>query len=124
MARQKTLVIPPVSTVRPSSVDNKSSRYVHGGDTTVLQNRLGWWERILFESSQDDQEFLVTGKYVGRPDLIAFDMWGKATYAWIVLQYNHIVDITEELVEGIVLVLPSQRRVVTSITTKSTGGKK
>jgi len=120
----KTLATPPTSTKRPSSVNNKNSRYVQGGETITKNTRLGWWEPYDFERRQDDQDFYVTGKYVGRPDLIAYDMWGQAQLAWLVLQYNNIVDITEELVEGVDLVLPSQRRVSTSILTKSTGGVK
>ena len=121
---QKTLAQPLTPTTRPSSVENKLSRYVHGGDTTVLKNKLGWWERITIEARQDDDEFLVTGQFVGRPDLIAFEQWGRANYAWLVLQYNNIVDITEELVEGALLTLPSQRRVNTGIMVRQTGGKK
>lgn len=120
----KTLATPPVRPTKSSSVNNKLSRYVHGGDTTVLNNRLSWWERLDFENRQDDNDFFVTGKYVGRPDLIAYDAWGKANLAWLVLQYNNIVDLTEELTEGTLLILPSQRRVVTGILIKQTGGKK
>lgn len=122
-SRQKTLATPPVNNVRPNSVDNKSGRYTQGGDTIVLEDRLGWWERTDIEERQDDDEFLVTSKYVGRPDLIAYDKWGKANLAWLVLQYNNIVDLTEELVEGTLLVLPSHRRVVTGILVRPTGGK-
>ena len=120
----KTLATPQTSNTRPSSVENNSSRYVHGGDTTVLENRLGWWERTDIEERQDDNDFLVTGQFVGRPDLIAFEQYGKANYAWLVLQYNNIVDLSEELVEGAILTLPSQRRVVTGIMVKQQGGKK
>ena len=122
-SKQKTLATPLVSTTRPSSVENKSGRYVQGGDTFVHEKRLGWWERLDIEERQDDEDFIVTGKYVGRPDLIAYDKWGKANLAWLVLQYNNIVDLTEELVEGALLVLPSQRRVVTGILVRQTGGK-
>jgi len=117
----KTLATPPVSNVKPSSINNRLSRYVHGGDTSVLQNRLAWWERTDFEAKQDDQDFLVTGKFVGRPDLIAYEAWEKANLAWLVLQYNNIVDLSEELVEGTLLTLPSQRRVVTGILVQQTG---
>ena len=120
----KTLATPISSTTRPSSVDNKNSRYVHGGVTTTYSKRLGWWDQTIIEKRQDDEDFYVSGKYVGRPDLIAYEQWGKASLAWLVLQYNNIVDPSEELVEGTLLALPPYTRVVTSILTKSTGGKK
>ena len=120
----KTLATPTTNTTRPSSVDNKNSRYVQGGDTTVYKSRLGWWERRDLEARQDDEEFLVTTEYVGRPDLIAYKMWGKASLAWLVLQYNNIVDPSEELVADTLLILPSYQRVTAGILTNSTGGIK
>lgn len=119
----KTLATPLPNNIRPNSVNNKNSRYVQGGDTTTLKTRLGWWERINFEARQDDQDFLVTGEFVGRPDLIAYSAWGKANLAWLVLQYNNIVDVSEELTEGAWLTLPSSRRVATGILVRAIGGK-
>lgn len=54
----------------------------------------------------DDQIVTVTGRYVGRSDLIASDYLGTTDYEWLVLQYNTILVPNQELVEGAVIRLP------------------
>lgn len=106
-----------------NSVNNSLSRYVQGGITDVFTNRLGWWEPTLFTSQSDDiQIFALPSKYNTRPDLLAYDTYGKATLAWIVLQYNLIVDIEEQFVTGVALTLPSVARVTQSMLQNKTGG--
>lgn len=102
-----------------SSTQSRIGRYKQGGTTDILPSRLGWWERRAFSSSFDDITVKITPTYISRPDLIAFDVYGRANLMWVVLQYNNIVDIHEELVEGRTIKLPSVRRLQTEILTKS-----
>jgi len=106
------------------STDNRNSRYVQGGTTEIYNNRTGWWERRVFERQDDDIRYTVGVAEVGRPDTISYLVYGKATYAWLVLEYNNIVDIETELVVGTELFLPSQQRLILDIITKPTGGKR
>jgi hypothetical protein len=97
-----------------SSADNPSSRYVIGGNVDVFPNRLGWWERKIFYASSDDLILILTPKYHQRPEILAYDVYGKATYAWLVLQFNNILDVTTEFVVGKEIHLPTPRRVLLS----------
>ena len=104
------------------STDNRNSRYVQGGTSEIYNNRTGWWERRKFERRDDDLVFVVGTSEAGRPDLISQAVYGKAIYAWLVLQYNNIVDVETELVVGKTLFLPTQQRLILDIITKPTGG--
>lgn len=106
-----------------NSVDDPNSRYVQGGTTDVYPKRLGWWERSPPVFSSDD--YLITSldpKYNRRPDLLAYDLYGKAVLQWVVLWYNTIVDINEEFVTGASIRCPSSARLFSSIMTSATGG--
>lgn len=107
-----------------NSVDQKKSRYVQGGDTDRLSNRLGWWERITLPSHPTDFSFLITARYHQRPDLVAKDVYGSANLMWLVLQYLNIVDINTEFVSGKTILIPTTERVLSSLLGRSTGGKK
>ncbi len=104
------------------STDNRNSRYVQGGTSEIYNNRTGWWERRVFEPQDDDIRFVVTAAEEGRPDVISQRIYGKAIYAWLVLQYNNIVDVETELLPGAVMFLPSQNRLILDIITKPSGG--
>lgn len=104
------------------STDNPISRYVQGGLTDVFVNRTGWWDGYELASATDDIKLVLTPKYNTRPDLLAYDMYGKSTLMWLVLQYNLIVDINTEFVTGVTVILPSKSRVFSSILTYQAGG--
>lgn len=106
-----------------NAVEYGNSRYVQGGTTDRFQNRLGWWERRKLQKRDDDLKFIVGSQTAQRPDLIAFQVYGRVQLAWLVLQYNNIVDEKEELLPGTVLRLPTERRVTLDILTRSPGGK-
>lgn len=95
-----------------SSMNQPTSRYVAGGTTEVLPNRLGWWERTIMKKQNDDIIVTVSGNLVGRPDLIAKLVYNDAEYRWLVLQYNTILDIDVDLAEGSVITLPAYDRVL------------
>ncbi len=118
MATQST-----VFTTQPtSSTDVPLSRYVQGGQTDVFPSRLGWWDGITFTTASDDLKFTLEARYNTRPDLLAYDVYGKSTLMWVVLQYNAIVDINEEFITGVTVILPSKSRLFSSILINQTGG--
>ncbi len=105
-----------------NSVEQKYSRYVQGGDTIRLKNRLGWWERRSLPKADDDITYTLTAEDDRRPDIVAYKFYGRPTFAWLVLQYNNISDIETEFVAGKKIILPTERRVILDIMTKSPGG--
>lgn len=104
------------------STDNRNSRYVQGGTTEIYSNRLGWWQRRELPRQDDDIRYIVQPTEEKRPDLISYSVYEKAQYAWLVLQYNNIVDVETELLAGTEIFLPSQERLILDIITKPTGG--
>lgn len=105
-----------------NSSKNRNSRYVQGS-TSIDQynNRLGWCERKVFEKSFTDITVTILPNEEHKPDFLAYRVYGRESLMWLVLQYNNIVDITEEFIAGVELVLPSPDRVMREILTKGTG---
>lgn len=112
-----------INDINKNSTDNRSSRMVQGGLTDRYNNRLGWWEKRILERQDNDFILTVQEYEANRPDLISYRVYGKAQYAWLVLQYNNIVDPVTELVTGAEIYLPTQSRLVLDIITKPVGGK-
>jgi len=107
--------------------DNKSSglkrysRYVQGGTTDYKPNRVGFWDRDNNKFSGNIEDITINSlplQYVNRPDLVAFDYYGRADLAWIVLIYNNVVDL-EEFKAGMTIVIPSKNYVFGTILTNS-----
>jgi len=107
-----------------NSTENILSRYVQGGDTERFTNRLGWWERRNLSRRGDDITITISNLFHLRPDLMAHSLYGQTNYAWLILQYNNIVDVNEEFVVGKEIVVPSPSRVSIDIMTNQTGGVK
>ena len=57
-------------------------------------------------------------KFANRPDLIAQEFYGNAKLAWVVLQYNNIIDTIEELAVGKVISIPNRDNLFYNILTK------
>jgi len=96
-----------------SSANDATSRYVMGGATDQLNpGFLDWWEETIFPPALDDIPFTITRKYDKRPDLLAYDTYGKDKKMWLILQYNNIQDINTEFVEGKEILLMSPQRVL------------
>lgn len=93
------------------STNNAKGRYVQGGITDEKANSLGWWERKIFPESPDDSTYVLVSRYHKRPDLLAYDAYGSSHLAWLILQYNNIVDINSEFVSGATVKLPTRQRV-------------
>lgn len=106
---------------KPNSLEYKNSRYIQGGLTQPKPGRLGWWERDIIPTAEDDITFVVTVDFAQRPDMIAYAAYDNPTLAWLVLQYNTIQDVETELVVGKTIKLPSRNRVLTSILSRPIG---
>ena len=100
-----------------------STRYTRGGTSDIYNTRVGWWERVVFEKDTTDVFFDITNETERRPDLISYAMYGDVVYTWMVLQFNNIVDVNEELVAGTTLKLPTPSRLNTMMLANSAGGK-
>lgn len=100
------------------STGNREGRYTQGG-TSTQTDRLRWWERRIIPYSDDDMFIVISNRYHRRPDVLAFDMYRKAKYQWLVLQYNNIVDVNTEFVVGTTVRLPSLARVQREIMTRT-----
>lgn len=96
----------------PSSVNNKSSRYVHGGNTEVGQLGLEWWERRIIPTDESDLLFTVDSFHSNRLDLIATIFYGEPRWWWIIAQMNNILDPQQEVYEGRQLAIPSKDRLM------------
>ncbi len=107
-----------------NSVEQQYGRYVQGGETDRYSNRLGWWERREIPKREDDHRLVVFSGEAGRPDLISFRAYGTARYAWLVLQYNTIVDPITELATGSEILVPDESPLLLDIMTKTTGGNR
>lgn len=107
-----------------NSVYNRKSRLVQGGTTDRYAKRLGWWERKTFERSDTDIRVTIQPREEFRPDLVAYRIYEDPQLAWMVLQYNSIIDIQTEFVVGAELILPSPRRVQLDVLTQTTGGNR
>jgi len=106
-----------------NATEIKTGRYSQGGLTDRFNRRLGWWERVPLERATSDISFVITKQFEGRPDLVSAVVYEKDTLAWLVLQYNNIVDINTEFVTGKVLTLPTPERAQTNLLSRRTGGK-
>lgn len=112
-----------VDNINNNSTENRNSRYVQGGLTDIYKNRLGWWEKREIKHQDNDIVFTILSHEESRPDSISQRFYGKPIYAWLVLQYNSIVDPETELKVGTTLRLPSQQRLILDIISKPEGGK-
>lgn len=105
-----------------SSLKRKSSRILQGGTSYISGTKIAWWDmRNIRGDDIQETQYTVTLSTAGRPDLIAFDVYANSELEWVVLQYNNIVDVLEELVIGKQLLLPSRAYINTNIITKPSG---
>ena len=103
------------------STKKNHSRYTQGGDTDIFVNRLGWWEPLDLQGNETNDIIIksLAKVYEKRPDLLAFDVYRRSDFEWIILQYNNIVDVTEEFIAGARIVMPSRLRVLGDIMTNN-----
>jgi hypothetical protein len=109
----------------PNSTQKSKSRYTQGGDSFVIgTKRLTWWERRKIPHAPDDIDFEITPKYDRNPMLIAFDLYGSTELGWLIMSYNTVKDLEEDLVVGKIIKLPHRNRVIFELMNNTTGGSK
>lgn len=91
----------------------RSSRYASGGTTEVNSKAIEWWERKVFPVNDDDSTYVVERKFEGRLDLITAVFLKEPRYWWVVAQYNNILDPNAEIIEGVILYIPTLDRIKT-----------
>lgn len=99
--------------MRSDQVSN--SRYNKGGVSSVTGNKLDWWERVIIPKSSTDMNIKLDPKYHNRPDILAYDLYGKSSLMWVILQYNSILDVTTEFVSGVNIIAPTRIRLFQDI---------
>ena len=73
----------------------------------IIEKDLRSSEFNNFEFVNKPSKFLVTGKYVNRPDLISYKVYGSSDYWWMICKFNGICDVFTELISGVVIDIPS-----------------
>lgn len=101
------------------SDQQRGSRYSQGGKVNLKGGKITWWERTVYPKSPTDITYVVTARYAQRPDLLAFDVYGKSTLQWFIMQYNAISDLYDDFSEGAVIQLPTRARLFGELLTKS-----
>ena len=107
-----------------NSTDVSRSRYVQGGQTERYPTRLGWWTRRTLPTSDTDIQVTIDVRTHQRPWVVAYDVYGSEELEWVVLQYNNILDVTEEFVFGRTIILPTAQRLKLEIFGNPSGGIK
>jgi hypothetical protein len=101
------------------SDQQNGGRYQKGGTSEVVNGGIRWWERRIYKKSPTDIKYTIPRRYQHRPDLLAYDLYGKASMQWFILQYNTIIDIMDEFVEGAEIYLPTTARLYGEILSSS-----
>ena len=109
-------------TVKDSTYNQKNGRYTRGGTTEVSDRFVEWWERYDLVHDTSDLVYVLEGKYVGRPDLLSYAFYGTTSYKWIIMQYNNILDPQQELIAGLMLLMPSVDKVNSAFAVSRVGG--
>lgn len=71
---------------------------------------LGTFPTTELPPDQTDSFYVVQGSDAGRPDLISYKFYGTPAFYWVILWINGIADPFEQLYPGMMLRIPSQRR--------------
>jgi len=89
----------------------ESSQYF---DTPLVNNSYLDIARIRpIVSDSTDIEYTVPAKFANRPDLLAFDLYQNPNLWWVfqLLNMDKLIDPAEDLVEGLVIKIPTSERV-------------
>lgn len=105
-----------------NSVESKTSRYVMGGKTEVSPKFLEWWNKNFLQNDSTDVTYVLEKKFEQRPDLLAQSFYGDPYLWWVICQYNTVLDFNTEFVEGLILKIPTQNRVLALISPNKVGG--
>ena len=83
-----------------SAANQDNGRYTRGGNTEIVNDKLGWWDKKMIQVDPSDIVYVMESKYEGRPDLLGFVFYNDTKLWWIICQYNGILDPMNELKEG------------------------
>jgi hypothetical protein len=61
----------------------------------------------FFEIKRELTLYTIKQEDIQRPDLISFKIYGTDQYWWILMKYNQIADIWNEIVEGNIIYAPN-----------------
>lgn len=65
-----------------------------------------------FISDSSDYELILSSRYNNRPDLLAYDLYGRQSLWWIFSQVNpQIIDPIFDMVSGRTIMIPTPARV-------------
>lgn len=113
-----------IENTRTTNVTKREGRYTQGGRSDIYSSRIGWWERRVLPTHSTDIVFEISTRTEFRPDLISYETYGVAIYAWMVMQFNNIVDPNLELTAGTRITLPSPERLDSIVLGSSLGGNR
>lgn len=102
-----------------SSLLKYNSRYLQGGKAYQVGSKIGWWERYPLAVDPDAADITIDSVLAGRPDILAYQLYGTSKLEWVILQYNNIVDIQESFSVGSIIKAPSSAYVFATILTRS-----
>lgn len=71
---------------------------------------LGTFPPTKIPPDASDKFYIVEANDNGRPDIIAYKMYGDPALYWIILWINDILDPFETIYPGMLLRIPQQRR--------------
>ena len=111
----------PISNNNKNSLYNKYSRYVTSGVSETANNFIEWWERTIFTRDPSDIVYTIENFYSGRMDLIATAFYNEPRYASFLCQYNNIIDPLTEIIPGRIILIPSQARISSMISSRQGG---
>jgi hypothetical protein len=86
---------------------NRRSRVYQDPEQRYL---LGTFPSIAIPPHSTDKFYVVEANDKGRPDIIAYKMYGDPAYYWIILWINGILDPLEAIYPGMLLRIPLSRR--------------
>jgi len=72
-------------------------------DTPIKEFYLDHWVNVPIPVSVNDRKITITSRYVKRPDLLSYDLYGSADYWWVFALRNKdvIFDPINDMKEGV-----------------------
>ena len=84
------------------------------------RTRYGVW-KVPRISLAGHSRYLVKASDLMRPDLIAFSVYGKSTYWWVIMYVNKIANPFVDLSAGLVLKIPRLEAVTSALSDSPKG---
>ena len=85
-------------------------RTSHLRATKIADGYADIYEPPLLPDFARTEEFTITQKYVKRPDLLAYDLYGESKFWWLFPLYNKnsILDPINDFTLGKVIIIPTR----------------